>query len=85
MPTVQKHGNSARLPSSGRVSCTSSRLGGGGCARFGHPQGLVVCVLVTSLCAYELRQYTILAMNPERPLYELVPNDLLRLVNILKT
>lgn len=54
------------------------------CARFGQRQGLVVCVLVAGLCAYELRQYTILAMNPERPLYELVPNDLLRLLDILK-
>ena len=54
------------------------------CARFGERRGLVVCVLVAGLCAYELRQYTILATNPERPLYELVPSDLLRLVNILK-
>ena len=32
----------------------------------------------------KLRQYLILATNPDLPLYELAPNDLLRLVKIIK-
>ncbi len=55
------------------------------CGRFGQRQWLVATVLVAGLCAYEFRQYGILATNPERPLYELVPGDLLRLVRIIKS
>jgi 4-amino-4-deoxy-L-arabinose transferase-like glycosyltransferase len=55
------------------------------CAKLKHRQWLAATVLVAGLCAYDLRQYEIIASDPNRPLYELVPNDLLKLVHILKT
>ncbi len=55
------------------------------CARFQHRQWLAASVLLSCLCAYELRQYEIVGTDPKRPLYELVPNDLLKLVHILKS
>ena len=54
------------------------------CARFGHRQWLAATVAIIALCGYEFRQYLILATNPSLPLYELIPNDLLRLVKIIK-
>jgi len=54
------------------------------CARFGHRQWLAATIAVCGLCAYEFRQYLILATNPALPLYETVPADLLRLVNVIK-
>jgi hypothetical protein len=54
-------------------------------ARFAHRQWLVATILVAGLAAYELRQYMIFAGDPDRPLYELVPNDLLHLVKIIKS
>ena len=50
-----------------------------------HRQWLAVVVIISGTCAYDLRQYEILATNPKLPLYELVPNDLLRLTKILKS
>jgi hypothetical protein len=55
------------------------------CARFGHRQWLAATVAVVGLCGYEFRQYTILATNPELPLYETVPADLLRLQKVIKS
>jgi hypothetical protein len=54
------------------------------CGRFGQRQWLAATIAVAGLCAYDLRQYVILATNPDLPLYELIPADLLRLVRILK-
>jgi hypothetical protein len=54
-------------------------------ARFAHRQWLVATILVAGLAAYEFRQFTIFATNPERPLYELAPYDLLHLVKIIKS
>jgi hypothetical protein len=55
------------------------------CARFGHRQWLAATVAIAGLCACEFRQYVILATNSDLPLYELVPSDMLRLVNIIKS
>ena len=55
------------------------------CARFGHRQWLAATVAIAGLCACEFRQYLIFATNPDLPLYELVPADLLRLVKIIKS
>jgi 4-amino-4-deoxy-L-arabinose transferase-like glycosyltransferase len=54
------------------------------CGRLGHRQWLAATIVVAALCAYDLRQYVILATNPALPLYEMVPADLLRLVKIIK-
>lgn len=54
------------------------------CRRLGHRQWLAATIAVAGLCAYEFRQYAILATNPDLPLYELIPADLLRLVRIIK-
>ncbi|MEK0450007.1 MAG: hypothetical protein RL088_2275 [Verrucomicrobiota bacterium] len=55
------------------------------CTGLRHRQWLGVAVIVASICAYDLRQYNIFASDPTKPLYELVTNDLLKLVKILKT
>jgi len=54
------------------------------CAHFGHRQWLAATVAIIGLCGCEFRQYLILATDPKLPLYELIPNDLLRLVKIIK-
>jgi len=54
------------------------------CARFGHRQWFVASIAIAALCACEFRQYLVVATNPDRPLYELATNDLLRLVNVIK-
>lgn len=55
------------------------------CARFGQRQWLAATVAICGLCAYEFRQYLVLATNPDLPLYETVTADLLRLQNVIKT
>jgi hypothetical protein len=55
------------------------------CSRLGPRQWIASAAAVLALCVYDLRQYSIFATNPDRPLYELVPNDLLRLVKIIKS
>ena len=55
------------------------------CARMKHQQWLAAVVVISGICAYDLRQYGILTSDPKRPLYELIPADLLRLVKILKS
>ena len=55
------------------------------CSKTKHWQWLAASLVLAGICAYELRQYQIFASDPARPLYELVPNDLLKLVKILKT
>lgn len=54
------------------------------CSRLGHRQWLGATVLIAALCVYEFRQYSIFATNPSHALYELVPSDLLKLVNVIK-
>lgn len=54
------------------------------CSRVGHRQWLAATIVIAALCGYEFRQYMIFATNPDLPLYELVPSDLLRLVNVVK-
>ena len=54
------------------------------CARFGRWQWLLAGITIAGLCAYELRQYKILAMNSKHPLYETVPAELLRLQHVIK-
>ena len=54
------------------------------CARLGRWQWLLAGIAVAGLCACELRQYKILAMNSQHPLYETVPAELLRLQNVIK-
>ena len=55
------------------------------CAGLRQRQWLGVAVIVAAICAYDFRQYSIFAGDPAKPLYELVTNDLLKLVKILKT
>jgi 4-amino-4-deoxy-L-arabinose transferase-like glycosyltransferase len=55
------------------------------CARFRGRGWLAAALAVAALCAYDLRQYRIFSGDPSIPLYELVTNDLLRLVRILKS
>lgn len=50
-----------------------------------HRKWIAASLILAGMCAYELRQYEIFASDPNRPLYELVPNDLLKHVKILKT
>ena len=45
---------------------------------------MALALAVAGLCAYDFRQYWILATNPQTPLYELIPADLLRLLNVIK-
>lgn len=54
------------------------------CARFGRRQWMVAALAVGGLCVYEFRQYVIFEVRPDPSLYELVPADLLKKVNILK-
>ncbi len=54
------------------------------CSRLGHRQWIGATVLIAALCAYEFRQYFILATNSEHMLYELVPTDLLSLIHVIK-
>jgi 4-amino-4-deoxy-L-arabinose transferase-like glycosyltransferase len=51
-------------------------------ARFGQRGQVVFAAMVAALCAFDLHQYHRLAVA--FPLYELVPMDLLRALNILK-
>ncbi len=53
------------------------------CAALQRYRVLVLCAAVGLVCAVELRQYIILFV--EYPLYELVPQGLLRALQILKT
>ena len=55
------------------------------CTRFGRWQWLAATVAVTALCGYEYRQYHIIATNPDMPLYETVPGELLQLLRVIKT
>lgn len=55
------------------------------CAGLRHRQWICAAVIIAAICAYDLRQYIIFTSDPARPLYELIPNDLLKLVKILKT
>lgn len=55
------------------------------CSRMKHQQWLAAVIVISGICAYDLRQYGILTSDARRPLYELVPNDLLSLVKILKS
>jgi 4-amino-4-deoxy-L-arabinose transferase-like glycosyltransferase len=52
------------------------------CARLGRYRTLILCGAVGLVCAVELRQYIILFV--QFPLYELVPEGLLRALHILK-
>jgi len=52
------------------------------CARLGRHRTLILCGAVGLVCAVELRQYIILFV--QFPLYELVPEGLLRALHILK-
>ena len=52
-------------------------------ARLGRYRTLILCGAVGLVCAVELRQYIILFV--QFPLYELVPEGLLRALHILKT
>ena len=54
------------------------------CSRLGRWQWIAATVLIAALCAYEFRQYSIFATDPARPLYELVPSQMLRLINVIK-
>jgi 4-amino-4-deoxy-L-arabinose transferase-like glycosyltransferase len=51
-------------------------------SRWERRRELIIVLLVVALCAFDLRQYYILAV--ENPLYELVPEGLLRALKILK-
>ncbi len=55
------------------------------CAPMKHRQWLAAVLIISGICAYDLRQYGILTSSERRPLYELVPNDILRLMKILKS
>ena len=54
------------------------------CARLGRHQWLAATLAVAGLCAYEFRQYVILATNPAFPLYETLTSDMLKSQKILK-
>ena len=54
------------------------------CSRFGRRQWLAATMAVIALCTCELRQYFILATNPEMPLYETIPGELLQLLRVIK-
>jgi hypothetical protein len=53
------------------------------CARLQRYRTLILCSAVSLVCAIELRQYIILFV--QFPLYELVPEGLLRALHILKS
>ena len=53
------------------------------CARLQRYRTLILCGAVSLICAIELRQYIILFV--QFPLYELVPEGLLRALHILKS
>ena len=55
------------------------------CSWMKHRQWLAAVVIISGICAYDLRQYGILTSDSRRPLYELIPSDLLSLVKILKS
>jgi 4-amino-4-deoxy-L-arabinose transferase-like glycosyltransferase len=52
------------------------------CARFQRYRTVIICSAIGLVCLLELRQYIILAV--EFPLYELIPQALLRALHILK-
>jgi hypothetical protein len=55
------------------------------CARFGRRQWVVATLLTAGLCAYDLRQYSILVGDKNLPFYEVLPNEMLRHLEVIKT
>jgi hypothetical protein len=55
------------------------------CARLGAKQWMAATALVSGLSLYELRQYSVMAIDGRTPFYECATTDMLRQVNIYKT
>ncbi len=55
------------------------------CTRLGHRQWIAVTALTTGLCYLEMNQYGIMVGDKDLPFYEVIPSDMLKHLDVIKT